>query len=96
MTETVHVAVIEWSGDIPPNVTVATTESAVKRAVVRDLYVAWENVPTMFADDAPEFMQSVQPLPPAAPLWMVDDWLTEFHEATTQPWVTFFEEVVLS
>lgn len=97
------VAVIEWGpeeGDEEVVVYLATTKRGVMLEAIQRLIVTWQQAPGMFHDDAPEFMREYGRLDYYGTSFanLADDfleqWLTEFREATTAPWVTLMEKEV--
>lgn len=82
-TVTVWVAVIEWGsnyGDREPGIIVRGSWDAVRReAAVQTLEFGDLEEPEIVAD-----LPTLDPEDPAS----VDAWLMEWHEATTQAWLT--------
>lgn len=90
MTE-LNAAVIEWKEGESPDLFFGHRPQEVRRAVAQRLLSTWENVPALFFDDSEGFFVNLggQDVNLAtATDDEIEQWLIDFHEATTSPWVT--------
>ncbi|MET0887156.1 MAG: hypothetical protein ABWX92_11965 [Mycetocola sp.] len=107
----VNVGLITWgpeNGDVEEFIVVTNDAPTARRALVAELISAYDGMPSVFGDDAPEFMDGVvagEGVSSAIPQKDLDHaaasdeelvaWLADFREATTAPWWTITETAIV-
>lgn len=91
VTMAINAAVIEWKEGEEPDLYIGHSVAEVRRAVANRLLESWKLVPALFYDDSEVFLVELkgQELDTTtASDDEIEQWLADFCDATTSPWVT--------
>lgn len=88
------VALIELHPDETPEVILSEDQQVVEHEAAEMILSLWQNSPDVFEDDGPEYMKDY--LDAADMGFTARDFIEGLREATTVPFVTVFEQAVIS